>query len=169
MKNQLTSQEIAEYAYEAAAQMTGDDRADFLADPESWKDGIETNHAIADRADGEYAMITTDREWALVRDALIGAIGSLNPPKPRLVEVRNDFHGTSAWVREGVLSQRQLRRLRGKLCGVDDCACSGLVGSRGPQADGVTIQATRAGGLETVSIFQDAWCATYEAETWCRS
>jgi hypothetical protein len=47
----------------------------------------------------------------------------------------NDFHNTSVTLRVkgGHLSAGQVARARRELCGVDDCTCSGDVGTRGPQ------------------------------------
>lgn len=50
-----------------------------------------------------------------------------------LITLRNDFHGTEARVREGLLSARQVRRAWRKLCGMQECRCSGYLGARGPQ------------------------------------
>ena len=65
----LTEREITEYAIDAVAQMSDDDRESIIADPESWRDGIETNHVIAVRADG--TQVYCDDQWDEVRDALV--------------------------------------------------------------------------------------------------
>ena len=50
----------------------------------------------------------------------------------------NDFHGTSTTATlfgavAGRLSDRQVKRVHDDLCGADDCCCSGVLGTRGPQ------------------------------------
>lgn len=50
--------------------------------------------------------------------------------------ITNDFHNTSAVVRvddSGVLSDRQRRRVRKVLCGIDGCTCGGELSERGQQ------------------------------------
>ena len=67
---ELTHKEIYSYEVEAVRQMSDDDRADFLADPESWYDGITTNHVIACR-DGRDIYISSTDEWQAVRDGML--------------------------------------------------------------------------------------------------
>jgi hypothetical protein len=48
----------------------------------------------------------------------------------------NDFHNTSTCVRvpdDGSLSERQIRRCWKALCGIEECTCSGYLGTRGGQ------------------------------------
>ena len=66
----LTETEIREWAVFAVDQMNDEDKADFLADPDQWRNGIESNHVIAHR-DG--VEIYCD-DWSLLREALIEAI-----------------------------------------------------------------------------------------------
>lgn len=50
-----------------------------------------------------------------------------------LVTLKNDFHGTAATVLPGKLSPAQVKRIWKELCGMQDCTCSGGLGTRGPQ------------------------------------
>ena len=49
-----------------------------------------------------------------------------------MVTVRNDFHGTEARLRPGLLSARTVRRVRAQLC-PSDCQCGDTLGTRGNQ------------------------------------
>jgi hypothetical protein len=71
--DRLTDQEIREYAIEAVRYMGGDDRESFRTDPEAWRDGITTNHAIAYR-DGQAIYIADRDEWCAVRNAMLARI-----------------------------------------------------------------------------------------------
>jgi hypothetical protein len=67
----------------------------------------------------------------------------------RMITLRNDFHGTIAFVQVPecrlvedqpwemlvFLSKRQARRVRRELCPVAGCTCGGVAGTRGPQSD----------------------------------
>ena len=63
-----------------------------------------------------------------------------------MTEIRNDFHGSRAWVRLGTLSRRTVRRVRNELCGIGSCCCGGNLGERGrqlveivPNSDGTVL------------------------------
>lgn len=49
----------------------------------------------------------------------------------------NDFHGTEATVitDDGYLSQRQIKRIWGKLCGINGCTCGDVAGCRPQQVE----------------------------------
>jgi hypothetical protein len=70
----LTDKEIQEYAQAAAKEMSDDDRENFAADPDSWRDGIESNHVIAVRDSGEYVYTRDRAEWVRVRDAILAEL-----------------------------------------------------------------------------------------------
>ena len=55
----------------------------------------------------------------------------------KTITLTNDFHNTEARVRpdgDGYLNPQQVRRAWKKLCGMDDCLCSGSLGDRPHQA-----------------------------------
>jgi len=69
----LTTTEITEYASEMVQQMSHEDRIGFALDPSEWKDGITTNHTIANR-DGEDVYIQTSEEWDAVKDSILSKL-----------------------------------------------------------------------------------------------
>ena len=53
-----------------------------------------------------------------------------------MITITNDYHGTSAKVRIDIgdaFTQRQIARVKRKLCGTIKCTCSDRVGARGKQ------------------------------------
>ena len=61
--------------------------------------------------------------------------------------IKNDFHNTESTViinKSGVLSERQVRRVRDELCGYDACTCGGNLSEHGPQDV----------SIETVGMYQ---------------
>ena len=53
-----------------------------------------------------------------------------------MITLTNDFHNSSVNVRAQLgtdLSERQVRRIRRVLCGIEDCTCSARTGVRGEQ------------------------------------
>jgi len=52
-----------------------------------------------------------------------------------MVTLTNDFHHTSIRLRDraGRLSPCQVRKAWQALCGIVDCTCGGVAGTRGPQ------------------------------------
>ena len=66
----LTTYEMDEYVEMQTAEMNDDDKADFIADPESWRDGIETNHVIVCR---EGIEIYCD-DWDTLRDKILARL-----------------------------------------------------------------------------------------------
>ena len=55
------------------------------------------------------------------------------------ITLSNDFHNTeiSLNVKNGQLSAGQVKRAQKVLCGLSDCRCSGDIGYRGRQQDGI--------------------------------
>jgi hypothetical protein len=47
--------------------------------------------------------------------------------------ISNDFHNTTTRTRLGRKSEKQMKALKRRLCGVAGCTCSDAIGSRGPQ------------------------------------
>ena len=60
----------------------------------------------------------------------------------KMIELRNDFHHSTARIKEGVLTRRTVRRVRNALCGIEGCTCGGNLSERGnqTQADGADIE-----------------------------
>lgn len=57
-----------------------------------------------------------------------------------MITLKNDYHGTEVRLRvgsDGRLTERQVKRVRKVLCGVDGCTCGDNLGRRGPQDDRV--------------------------------
>jgi len=69
----LTDREIQEYARGAVKEMNSDDQESFATDPEAWREGIESNHVIACRDDGDVYISDYD-EWCEVRDAVLSEL-----------------------------------------------------------------------------------------------
>jgi len=72
----------------------------------------------------------------------------------KVLEFRNDFHGTVARANatctrggEYYLHHRQVLRLRHKLCGITSCTCGGHLSERGPQPGQPTITPEPDGGV----------------------
>ena len=57
------------------------------------------------------------------------------------ITLRNDFHNTEINLvpHDGKLSPSQVARARRTLCGIENCCCSGDLGTRGPQ-DGFELE-----------------------------
>jgi len=47
--------------------------------------------------------------------------------------ISNDFHNTTTRTRLGRKSEKQMKDLKRRLCGVSGCTCSDDIGSRGKQ------------------------------------
>lgn len=50
-----------------------------------------------------------------------------------MVTISNDFHGTSTRTKPGRKTEKQMKALKRRLCGVAGCKCSDDIWSRGPQ------------------------------------
>lgn len=64
-----------------------------------------------------------------------------------MITIRNDFHGTEVRLRAdigGTLTTAQVRRAKARLCGIENCTCSGDAGERGEQ-DGFELVPTQDG------------------------
>lgn len=47
--------------------------------------------------------------------------------------ISNDFHNTTTRTKLGRKTEKQMRSIKRRMCGVSDCKCSDDIGSRGPQ------------------------------------
>ena len=77
------------------------------------------------------------------------------------ITLANDFHNTEITLicKDGKLSAGQVKRASRTLCGVSGCCCSGDVGYRGPQQDGIDgieVMHDRNGNVA------GAWVNTYQ-------
>jgi len=56
--------------------------------------------------------------------------------------LRNEFHNTTVAVvpKMGILSAHQVKNAKKKLCGQNDCLCSGYLGIRGEHDHIISIQ-----------------------------
>lgn len=68
--------------------------------------------------------------------------------------IRNDFHNTEAKINifkshngRLLISDRQVVRVRAKLCGIADCQCGGDLGQRGKQDFEIITHQDRNGKL----------------------
>lgn len=50
-----------------------------------------------------------------------------------LATISNDFHNTTTRTRLGRKSEKQMKALKRRLCGIAGCTCSDDIGSRGKQ------------------------------------
>lgn len=56
-----------------------------------------------------------------------------------IITLTNDFHNTEITLncKNGKLSAGQVKKAQKALCGMSDCCCSGDIGYRGKQQDGI--------------------------------
>lgn len=90
------------------------------------KDGSYTFYGLFEKSDEDIARFCDQHRAAGDETDL------------QFVRFSNDFHNTEAWARpytdeagRRILSGRQVKRLREKLCGAAGCDCNGEVGERG--------------------------------------
>lgn len=84
------------------------------------------------------------------------------------ITLTNDFHNTSTIVHvddRGWITERQLKRARKALCGVDGCSCGGDAGERGPQEHEASVCAMPDGDA-IVDFVAGEYVMVTELETW---
>lgn len=63
------------------------------------------------------------------------------------ITLTNDYHNTATSVitKDGALTQRQIKRAWGKLCGIQGCTCGDVAGCRPKQVESVGFDPDEGG------------------------